>query len=777
MTATAFHHISGKENGVRLESRVLEERIQQALADGHRRMSIHAYGQHGIGGRLWQAGDTPVYLKIEGHSGQRTGSLGYPNTTVELMGPASDDIGWLNAGATIVVHGHAGNGAVNGMAQGTVYVGGNIGARGMTMTKHNPRFDPPQLWVMGSAGDYFGEFMAGGIAVICGIEPQTPDNILGYRPLVGMVGGKVFVRGPIGQYSRADACLTPIGDRDWQWLQQNFTPFLKAIDRMDLMDELNQVECWQLLTARTPQEKIDLTKTGMADFRRRVWDAELGQGGLIGDLTTIDRSPIGLIATGEMRRFVPLWQNHQYLAPCEASCPTGIPIQRRWRLIRDGRIDEAVDLALAYTPFPATVCGYLCPNPCMQACTRGNSLMTPVDVAQLGKASRDADLPDLPPLGDAAIAVVGGGPAGISVAWHLRRLGHNPTIFDTAERLGGKIAAVIPNSRIPADVVEAEIARIAAVLPHVRLQQQLTGSDMMQLREDYDFTIIATGAQKPRTLNVPGAERLVSALDFLRIAKTEPLKYQSKIQQVVIIGAGNVGCDVAAEAHRLGAAQITLIDVQPPAAFGAEKKAAQTIGADFRWPCFTESISEDGVKLTSGELLEADTVIVSIGDAPDLSFVPESIARERGFIRVDAHYRTSDPKTFAIGDTVRPGLITDAIGAGKTVSTAIDAIIKNVTPPEMRREMIDRDRISLEYFDPRLRGADDLGQCGQQCASCGDCRDCGICINICPQQAISRQQLTDDYEYVVDSDRCIGCGFCAGACPCGIWNLVENLPL
>jgi glutamate synthase domain-containing protein 3 len=75
----------------------------------------------------------------------------------------------------------------------------------MTMTKANPRFDPPELWVLGSVGDYFGEFMAGGIAVICGIDPQTPDNVLGYRPFVGMVGGKIFFRGPHDGYSQVDA--------------------------------------------------------------------------------------------------------------------------------------------------------------------------------------------------------------------------------------------------------------------------------------------------------------------------------------------------------------------------------------------------------------------------------------------------------------------------------------------------------------------------------------------------------------------------------------------
>ena len=158
---SSYQVISGRINGERVDSRILEEQVQAAVAQGHRRLQINAYGQHGIGGRLWQAGDEKVYVKISGQPGQRVGSMGFPNTLIEILGPTSDDVGWLNAGAEIIVHGNAGNGTANAMAQGKIYVAGNIGARGMTMTKHNPRFDHPELWVLGSAGDYFGDFNLG----------------------------------------------------------------------------------------------------------------------------------------------------------------------------------------------------------------------------------------------------------------------------------------------------------------------------------------------------------------------------------------------------------------------------------------------------------------------------------------------------------------------------------------------------------------------------------------------------------------------------------------
>ncbi|BBO90378.1 FAD-dependent oxidoreductase [Desulfosarcina ovata] len=767
--------ITGMRDGERLSSRVVEEEIQRAIDAGHRQLTIQAFGQHGIGGRLWKTNGETVHIRIDGHAGQRTGSIGYPGTFIDVLGPVSDDVGWLNAGAVITVHGHASNGVANGMAQGKVHVAGSIGARGMTMTKFNPRFDPPQLWILGSAGDYFAEFMAGGVAVICGHAPQNPENVLGYRPMVGMVGGRVFFRGPHKGFSQADAKMVPIDDETWRWLSDGLRDYLTAIDRVELLETLTMREEWQLIRARSPQEKIGAPRRSMADFHQNVWDKHLGKGGLVGDLTDLDRSPIPLITHGELRRFVPVWENRKFKAPCEATCPSGIPVQERWRLVREGRVDEAVDLALAFTPFPASVCGYLCPHPCMTACTKGSAFMTPVDVSQLGRASIQAKVPDLPPLSGKRIAVIGGGPAGISTAWQLRRKGHEAVVFDTAGTLGGKIASVIPNTRIPAEVVQKELDRAAEVIPHVHLQQRLAQADTAQLVADYDFVVVAAGAQKPRTLPIPGKERMVTATDFLLQAKQDQAKPGVR---VVIIGAGNVGCDVATEASRLGAKEITLLDVQEPASFGKEREDAEAAGAIFRWPVFTRQITDAGVELESGELIPADTVIISIGDAPDLDFLPDDVATERGYVMVNDDYQTSNPKVYAIGDVVRPGLLTDAIGAGRRAAETITEILAGKRPGADRKTVIDIKRISLEYLDPRIIEYEDMAQCGSQCSSCGTCRDCGICVATCPEAAISRKAGEGvEFEYVVNPERCIGCGFCAGACPCGIWDLVENTPM
>ncbi|MCP4345103.1 MAG: FAD-dependent oxidoreductase [Desulfobacterales bacterium] len=783
MTDENYYTISGKKQGKRIDSRILEEMIQSAVSQGHSTMKIQAFGQHGIGGRLRREGSEPVRMTIDGHPGQRVGSMGFPNTFIEIMGPASDDVGWLNAGAEIIVNGHAANGCANAMAQGKIYVAGNIGSRGMTMTKYNPKYDSPELWVLGSVGDYFGEFMAGGVAVVCGYKGQNPENILGHRPLVGMVGGRVFSRGPHKGYSQSDAKIIPITDEDWNWLLNGLKNFLEKINRAELFEELSDKKDWHLMTARSPHEKASTQPRSMTSFRQEVWNTELGKwgkdlgkGGLYGDIDNLDRSPVPLIPTGDMRRFVPKWENREYMAPCEASCPTGIPVHERWRLIRDGRVDEAVDMALAYTPFPATVCGYLCPNLCMQSCTRQLSAMAPVDITSLGKASINAKLPSFPAQSGKKIAVIGGGPAGISVAWQLLRNGHEAVIYDMADSLGGKLKSAIPGTRIPDEVLSKEMERIRKSIPHVFFQQRLNREDMEQLREDSDFAVVSVGSQKPVILPVPGKERMITHLDFLAKAKENGFKPG---KCVVIIGAGNVGCDVATEAHRLGAEDITLIDIQEPLSFGEEREAAVAVGAKFRYPCFTKEITEQGVVLDTGELIPADTVFISIGDKPDLDFLPGKVETERGFIKiVNEHNQTTDPKIFAIGDAVKPGLLTDAIGSGRKAAQAIIDILNGKVPSENPRRMIDRSRITLEYFDPRITGFDDLNHCGSQCSSCGACRDCGICVAVCPQSAISRQETeADDFEMTADETKCIGCGFCARACPCGIWNLVENEPV
>ena len=140
---------------------------------------------------------------------------------------------------------------------------------------------------------------------------------------------------------------------------KNLKDFLGKIQKQDLFEHLSNRADWKLFTTKTPQEKSEgPDRPSMSWFRDQVWDAELGHGGLIGDLQETEKGTIPLISKGEMRRYVPVWEQGKYIAPCQAACPTGIPVQDRWAMVRADNVDEAISMGLEYTPFPATVCGY-----------------------------------------------------------------------------------------------------------------------------------------------------------------------------------------------------------------------------------------------------------------------------------------------------------------------------------------------------------------------------------------------------------------------------------
>ncbi len=162
----------------------------------------------------------------------------------------------------------------------------------------------------------------------------------------------------------------------------------------------------------------------------------------------------------------------------------------------------------------------------------------------------------------------------------------------------------------------------------------------------------------------PGHERLVKGLDFLKEINAGGRPAVG--ERVVVIGAGNAGMDVCLGAYAMGAKKVVAIDVQRPAAFKKEIDHVKALGGEVRWPVFTEKIDEKGVYTKDGELIEADTVIIAIGERPDLSYVPREWLTDKGMMDVDGCWQvTRAPGVFAIGDTIKPGLLTHAIGAGR----------------------------------------------------------------------------------------------------------------
>ena len=772
--------IKGNIDGKRVSSKILEEQLQKAIKDGAREITVAADGQHGIGGRIWPRTEK-VKITIEGTSGQRVGSMGMDGTEVLVKGSTSDDTGWLNCGAIITVLGDVANGAHNAAAQGKLYVQGGGGARCDTMTKKNPRFPDLESWYFRGTGDSFAEFKAGGIAVVCGVDPRDPENILGYRPCVGMVGGTIYFRGPIKEYSKADVRLVEMTPQDWEWLTTNMKPYLTAIDRMGHYAELTRdINAWKKLIAFTPAEKTKAKgklKMGLAEFRVNVWEKEVGKGGMFGAYLTHDRSVLPYITTGEERRWMPQWKNDKYLPPCAYACPSRIPSHKRATLLRQGRTAEALSLVLQYSPLPATVCGTVCPNLCMTDCTRGR-VDEPLNIKEYGNAALNLKAPKKAKATGQSVAIIGGGPGGLSAAWQLGLKGHSVELYEASAKIGGKLEMCIPRERLPKKILDKELARFAEIGVKVKTKTTVDRKMFDSIYKDHDIVVIAVGAQEGRVIPFPGHEDVVKGIDYLKeINFGKPRTVKGK--KVVIIGAGNVGMDIACQAWDHGADSVIAVDVQKPAAFGKEMELASSKGTTIQYPKLTERYDAKSKKIyfKDNTSLDADLVIVSIGDKPVLDFLPPSINTERGYLTVNDLGQTSDVKVFAIGDATKPGLVTHAIGQGKVAADKIHSMLMNTDYVPEDRRVIPYEKIKTEYYEVcRTDIKFTPKKEADRCMSCGSCRDCGMCEQSCYYGAITRRKLPNkSFEYAVDESKCIGCGFCAGICPCGVWEMVENV--
>ena len=772
-----MYEINGIVDSQRVPSKELEEQIQAAVKNGERQLHIIADGQHGIGGRLWPTPEAKTII-VDGTSGQRVGSMGMVGTKITIKGSCSDDVGWLNCGAEITVLGDVANGAHNAGAQGKLYVQGGGGARCDTMTKFNPRFAPLESWYFRDVGDSFAEFKAGGISVVCGVNPRHPDSILGYRPCVGMVGGTIYVRGTVNDYSTKDSRLEDLTDQDWEWLSNNIKPYLTAIDRLSFLDELtaNRGD-WHKIVALTPTQRNSLggTRLAMEKFRLDVWDQGVGKGGIVGELLPIEeRTILPYITYGEDRRFYPSWDNDRFAAPCTYNCPTGIPTQTRTRLIREGRLEEMLELVLEYSPLPATVCGKVCPSPCMDACSRNVMLREPLEIGYLGSLSLDTPAPEKAADRKEKVAVIGGGPAGLAAAWKLALEGIQVTIFETEAELGGKIYQCIPEERLPREILGAELERFKTLGVEVKTKTAVTAEKFAEIQKEFAAVVLAGGAHAPRIIPFPGYEDVIPGITFLKaLNNRQPITMDGK--RVVIIGAGNVGMDIAVEAYNLGAASVIAVDIQAPASFGKEQQMAAARGTTILYPKFTDRYvkKEKKIYFKDGSFLDVDAVLISIGESPELDYLPEDMAKDRGYLKVDQWGRTNYKGLYAAGDVTAPGLITNALGAGRYTAEAVIADFDGVSLGDRDTSMVDYDRIRSEYYErDRQKAGEDGDTEALRCLSCGTCRDCSTCEESCFRGAITREETEEGgFQYVVNENQCIGCGFCAAVCPCGIWQM------
>ncbi|ADR18085.1 FAD-dependent oxidoreductase [Calditerrivibrio nitroreducens] len=763
--------INGLDGNRRKSTQELLLEIDDAVEKSFTEITVDACGQHDVGGPLWNRNGKPLKFYVK-NPGQRVGSMGMHGTTIIVEGSATADTGWLNAGAEIIVRGNSGDTTAHCAATGKIYVGGSVGSRSGALMKYDPKFSPPEFWVLKNTGSFSFEFMGGGIAVVCGYGCEEMESVLGYRSCVGMVGGVVYVRGNVKDLSD-DVWLMDIDDKDWEFLDNNLPIFLKKIQRPGALGKLLKREEWKKIVAKSHDERNDHELPSLRDFRLNKWV----EGGIFGDMLNDDFKVAKFVETGDLRLKYPEWRNANYSAPCEYNCPTYIPTQKRISLLRQGKVKEALELVLDYSPFPASVCGQVCPNLCMDECSRKN-VDIPINIGELGLLSKDIPAKKCETTKLEKVAIVGSGAAGLAAAYQLRLMGYEVDIYEQDSELGGKLRQVIPEERLDRGILEFEIKRILDMGVKAFLNTKIDNAKMKNLLNDYDAVVLAIGAHSPVVLPVEGHEKLVKGLDFLKAINRGELPAIGN--NVVVIGAGNAGMDVVLSAYKLGAKKVTAIDIQKPAAFEKEINHARELGAEILWPCYTEKITDEGVVLKDGRVLPADTVIISIGDRPEFIMLDKNYLDERGKIKINEYYQSEiNPKLFVAGDAIKLGLFTHALGDGRKVALNIDRMFKGLPLSNFAKApMIPQDRIKKEYYEQI-----NLGKTGKvapedetkRCLSCGFCRDCELCLNSCPEQAISRiQKDGGKFEYISNPNKCIGCGICAGICPCGIWEMIDN---
>jgi len=444
--------------------------------------------------------------------------------------------------------------------------------------------------------------------------------------------------------------------------------------------------------------------------------------------------------------------------PCQASCPSGEDIRGWLNIVRGiekppkgtAMQEYAFRRSTDANPFPSMM-GRVCPAPCQTGCNR-NKVEDYVGINAVEQYIGDYALEQKFGFQAGAetgkrVAIVGGGPAGLSAAYQLRRKGHGVTLFDDHAELGGMAKYGVPGYRLPRTHLDGEIGRIVDMGVEVRLNTRI-GKDvqLQDLEKDYDAVLLALGCKAGRALPVPGADapNCISGVAFLEAFNQGRLKSVSG--RVVVVGGGDTSVDVVSVARRLGyvedmketerpefvvmghaahdvsqmaarqGADVMLISMQPVEQMNAAKheiEDAQREGVKIRGSLLpvkvlldeksgrakalrvieVEWVKGKPVEKPGTEMdLEADLVVSAIGQSGDLTGM-EELDNGKGLIAADKYYQLPNrPGVFACGDIIRPHLLTTVIGQGSIAADSIDRFLAGKDQPK-------RPKVDVHHFN------------------------------------------------------------------------------
>lgn len=513
--------------------------------------------------------------------------------------------------------------------------------------------------------------------------------------------------------------------------------------------------------------------------------------------------------TGSWRVERPQYVN--LMPPCNNACPAGENIQNWLYVAEDGSYEAAWRALIIENPFPA-IMGRVCYHPCQTACNRAQ-LDEAVGINSVERFLGDLaiekgwTIPVTTQPSGFHVLIIGSGPAGLSAAYHLRRLGHEVTVREAANALGGMMRWGIPKYRLPREILDAEIKRISDMGVKFELNTRVDDVQVA-LKEGFNAIFLAVGAHIGKRAYIPAGEaaHILDAISVLHDVEDGQAPMLGR--KVVVYGGGNTAIDVARTAKRLGAEESIIVyrrTREKAPANDTEIKEALEEGVLIKWLSTIKHaevgklqvekmiLDEKGFPQPTGEYeeLEADSLVLALGQESDLSLLKDvpDLEVEDGVVKVNAMMMTGHAGVFAGGDMVPADrTVTTGVGHGKKAARNIDAWLRSVDyVGHDKHEIVEFKDLNPWYYSdaphavrPRLEGArrastfDEVVQGldestalyeARRCMSCGNCFECDNCFGVCPDNAVIKLGTGKGFD--INLDYCKGCGICVSECPSG----------